>query len=329
MILQLLIAWLAVRIRRHQDHVIAYLLEENRILKTKLKGKRIQLTDTERRRLAVLAHPMDRKHLQDVSTIATPDTLQRWYRRLVVQAPSGTSRENRLGRPPVAAEIEQLVIRMANENPRWGYRRIQGALSNLGYYIHNTTVRNILRRNHIDPAPIRGKSGISWSQVIRLQWEVLDVSGCFEARLSKMAHLWASLTPLGRELSTWGSQLLDWVFDPTLDVLSHMAQQWHTLWSRYLPTFDVQYPFIFGRRGVPEGSFQSVTWQVKACLVEQDHSPPEPRRALIRPEGKLNCGRSATDSRFIMKPNTEYERGQRFDQRHLTTVEDGVYPVAA
>jgi hypothetical protein len=71
MILQLLVAWLAVRISRHQDHVIAYLFEENRILKAKLKGKRLQLTDTERRRLAELAHPIDRKRLKDVSTIAT------------------------------------------------------------------------------------------------------------------------------------------------------------------------------------------------------------------------------------------------------------------
>lgn len=57
MILPLLIAWLASRINRHQDHLIWCLLEENRILKTKLKGKRISLTDTERRRLAILAQP--------------------------------------------------------------------------------------------------------------------------------------------------------------------------------------------------------------------------------------------------------------------------------
>ena len=60
-------------------------------------------------------------------------------------------------------EIEPLVMRMANENPRWGYRRIQGALSNLGPDIDTTTVRHILRRNHIDPAPIRGKAGMNLS----------------------------------------------------------------------------------------------------------------------------------------------------------------------
>lgn len=69
MILPCLIAWFATNINRPQDHIIAYLREENRILKAKLKGKRIHLTDTERRRLAVLAHPIERKHLKDLSYV--------------------------------------------------------------------------------------------------------------------------------------------------------------------------------------------------------------------------------------------------------------------
>ena len=73
MFLPFVIAWLTTKINRHQAHVIAYLREENRILKAKLKGKRLQLTDVERRRLAVLAHPID-------TSITTADTLQRWDR---------------------------------------------------------------------------------------------------------------------------------------------------------------------------------------------------------------------------------------------------------
>lgn len=61
MILQFLIAWFATWLHRHQDHVMAYLREENRILKAKLTGRWIHLTDTERRRLAVLAHPMQKQ----------------------------------------------------------------------------------------------------------------------------------------------------------------------------------------------------------------------------------------------------------------------------
>jgi putative transposase len=223
MIFQFLIAWLAVRINRHQDHVITYLLEENRILKAKLKGKRIQLTDTERRRLAVLAHPIDRKYLKDISTIATPDTLQRWYRRLVMQEPNGTSQSKPLGRPRVAAEIEQLVVRMTYENPRWGYRRIQGALSNLGYDIDKTTVRNILRRNHIDPAPIRGKARINWSQFIKLHWEVLDLSGFFKVQLRAVAYLWTVFAQLGGNLSARGVPLLGLIQHNTLSVATSVA----------------------------------------------------------------------------------------------------------
>ena len=73
MIRQRLIAWLASRINRHQDYVIRYLREENRILKAKRTGKRMPLTDTERRRLAVLAHLINRTDLKELSTIATAE----------------------------------------------------------------------------------------------------------------------------------------------------------------------------------------------------------------------------------------------------------------
>ena len=329
MLLPLLIAWLSTRVSRHQDHVMAYLREENRILKAKLKRKRIQLTDTERRRLAVLAHPIDRKRLKDVSTIATPDTLQQWHRHLVVQSPSGKPRDNRLGRPRVAAEIEQLVVQIANENPRWGYRRIQGMLSNLGYHIHSTTVRNVLRRNHIDPAPVRGKASVSWSQFIQFHWEVLDASGFFEARLSKMAHLWGSIPQLARELSTWGSPLLGRVFDRTLGVLIYVTQKWYTLGSKCCSSLNAQHPCLFGQRDMSKEAFQSVMPLVKMYLVEQDRSPPEPRRVIICPDSGFNDARGTAHPRFVTKPDADRECGQRFDYRHPAMVENGTYPVAA
>jgi putative transposase len=81
MILHILIAMIAGWLQRHQQQVIAYLLEENRVLKAHLGRRRLQLTNTERRRLAVLAHPLGRKRLKEVATLATPDTLLRWYKR--------------------------------------------------------------------------------------------------------------------------------------------------------------------------------------------------------------------------------------------------------
>ena len=132
MILQVLIAMVGGWVQHHQQQVIAYLIEENRVLTTQLGGHRLRLTDTERRRLAALAHPLGRERLKEMATIATPATLMRWYQRLIAQKFDGSQHRCQRGRPRVAEEIERLVVRMAEENPTWSYRRLQGALTNLG-----------------------------------------------------------------------------------------------------------------------------------------------------------------------------------------------------
>jgi hypothetical protein len=108
MILQVLIAMVADWVQRHQQQVISYLIEENRILKAQLRGRRLRLTDTERWRLAALAYPLGRQRLREVATIATPDTLLRWYHRLIAQKFDGSHLRHHLGRPRVIEEIEQL-----------------------------------------------------------------------------------------------------------------------------------------------------------------------------------------------------------------------------
>src|SRR5499425_375675 len=133
MILHVLIAMVAGWLQRNQQQVITYLLEENRVLKAQLGGRRLRLTDTERRRLATFAYPLGRKRLKEVATLVTPDTLLRWYKRLIAQKFDGTKQRRPWGRPRVAEEVELLVRRMAGENPTWGYRRLQGALANLGH----------------------------------------------------------------------------------------------------------------------------------------------------------------------------------------------------
>src|SRR3712207_3337946 len=99
------------------------LLAENRVLKARLDGRWLRLTDTERRHLATLAHPLGRRRPNEVATLVTPDTLMRWYTRLIAQTFDGSQQRCLLGRPYVAQEIELLVVRMAEENPTWGYQR--------------------------------------------------------------------------------------------------------------------------------------------------------------------------------------------------------------
>jgi hypothetical protein len=105
-----LIAMVAGWLQRHQQQVITYLMAENRVLQAQLGGRRLCLTDTDRRRLAALAHPLGRQRLQELATLVTPETLVRWYKSLIAQKFDGSRQRRALGRPRVAEEIEQLRL---------------------------------------------------------------------------------------------------------------------------------------------------------------------------------------------------------------------------
>ena len=124
----------------------------------------MQLTDADRRRLAVRAMCVGRRTLREIASIATPDTLLRWHRQLVAR--KWTSRACR-GRRVILAEIERLVIRMANENPTWGYTRLQGALQNVGHRVGRSTIARILKANGLPPVPQRPTS---WQTFLRAHW---------------------------------------------------------------------------------------------------------------------------------------------------------------
>src|SRR6266700_3511315 len=226
MILHVLIAMVAGWLQRHQQQVITYLIEENRVRKAQLGGRRLRLTDTERRRLAALAHPLGRKRLKEVALLATPDTLLRWYKRLIAQKFDGSKRRTHLGRPPVAEEIEQLVMRMAEENPSWGYRRLQGALANLGHAIDKLTVRNILRRHHMEPAPQRRKGGMGWAQFLKLHWEVLAATDFFTVEVATWHGLVTYYVLVVVELATRRVHIAGITPHPTAAFMQQCARQW-------------------------------------------------------------------------------------------------------
>jgi hypothetical protein len=107
---------------------------ENRALREQLGGRRARLDDSQRRRVAVKAKALGRRALAEIATIVTPETLLAWHWKLIAQKYDGTA-HRAPGRPRTSGEIEALVVRMAEENRDWGYRRIEGALSNLGHDI--------------------------------------------------------------------------------------------------------------------------------------------------------------------------------------------------
>ena len=128
---QFLLLVLAGWVNRQQQDVIDYQQEENRVLRAGLRGKRLRLSDDDRRRLAVKAQALGREALAHIASVATPATLLRWYRHLIAAKYDG-SKNRSPGRPPTAKDIRELIVRVAQENPTWGYTRLRGALKNLG-----------------------------------------------------------------------------------------------------------------------------------------------------------------------------------------------------
>jgi len=105
-----------------------YLAAENRILRAQIQG-RLLLSDAEKATLAEIAHRLKRKALEELAAVAKPDTLLAWYRKLIANKFDGSKFHKSSGRPRVDEETE---VRMAKENPGWGYDRIVGAMANLG-----------------------------------------------------------------------------------------------------------------------------------------------------------------------------------------------------
>jgi transposase InsO family protein len=121
-----------------------------------------QLTTADRVFLAAASRLLPRPSWR--SFFVTPATLLRWHRRLVARR---WTYGGRGGRPPIGDEIRELVLRLARENPRWGYQRITGELNGLGLSVSATTVRKILRQAGLGPAVER--AGLSWRAFLRAQ----------------------------------------------------------------------------------------------------------------------------------------------------------------
>jgi len=160
---------------------IEYLTAENRILRNKLPAK-LRLSDTERATLAAIGKLLGRKALKEIASIAKPDTILAWYRKLIANKFDGAGKRDYPGRPSISTDVEALVVRMARENRSWGYDRIAGALANLGSVVSDQTVGNILKRHGIAPAPKRSQT-VFWKDFIASHMEVLAGTDFFTVEI--------------------------------------------------------------------------------------------------------------------------------------------------
>lgn len=163
---------------------LEFVLEENRVYRALLDrhSPHWQLEDTERKNLAEKGKPLG-KLLEDVITLVRPETLLKWHRRLVAKKWDYSRRRTQsVGRPPVAAELEKLVMRLAKENLTWGYDRIVGAVANLGYKVSDQTVGNILRAHGLGPA-LERKRHTTWGEFVRRHKDMLWATDFFTTEI--------------------------------------------------------------------------------------------------------------------------------------------------
>ena len=175
-------SWL--RLSRHEE---AWQTAEILILRHQLavlqrqQPRRPDLNWADRALLAALLSVIPKARRQGLRLLVTPDTILRWHRDIARRRWAARSKRGRTGRPTTRRNIKALVLRLARENPEWGYRRIHGELAGLGVNVAASTVWEILKTNGIDPAARR--TGPTWSQFLRSQAEAILACDFFSVDL--------------------------------------------------------------------------------------------------------------------------------------------------
>ena len=219
--LQLLLATFAAWASRRQGSVIAYQIEENRVLREQVQagGRRLRFTDDQRRRLAAKGKPLGRKALQQIATIVTPETILAWHRRLI--AAKWTYPQGRTGRPGVMREIRELVVRMAWENPSWGYARIQGALRHIDHRVARSTIAKVLKEHGIQPSPDRP---LSWATFVRAHAHLIAAADFFTTEVWTVRGLVRYFTLFFEDVATRRVHIAGTTTNPTSSWMEQIAR---------------------------------------------------------------------------------------------------------
>ena len=169
-----LLGWVVLRIRSDTTKDIEILVLRNQLAVLQRRTPRPRMSWADRAMIAVLAQLLPAR--RRLGLIVTPSTILRWHRQLLAR--HWTNPPVGPGRPAIPAGVRTLALRLATENPTWGYRRVHGELAGLGYRIGASTVWKILTAAGIDPAPRR--AGPTWTQFLRAQAQAILACDLFQ-----------------------------------------------------------------------------------------------------------------------------------------------------
>jgi transposase InsO family protein len=180
-----LLSWMVLHVRSETTKEIEILVLRHQLAVLQRRTPRPRISWCDRAVITALGRLLPTRRRRGF--LVTPAAILRWHRQLVGRR--WTTRSVRAGRPAIPAGVRALVVRLATENPTWGYRRIHGELAGLGYQIGASTVWKILNTAGIDPAPRR--AGPTWSQFLRTQAQAILACDLFHVDTITLNRLYA------------------------------------------------------------------------------------------------------------------------------------------
>ena len=190
--------------------------------------RRPKLNWADRALLAALLSVIPNARRHGLRLLVTPETILRWHRDIIRRRQAARSRRGKTGRPATRRNIQALVLRLARENPGWGYRRIHGELAGLGVKVAASTVWEILKSNGIEPAPRRAEP--TWQHFLRSQADAILACDFFSVDLldGTQAHVLAVIERATRRIRILGVTLHptgDWTAQQARNLVMDLGGQ--------------------------------------------------------------------------------------------------------
>jgi putative transposase len=222
-------AWLRLSRRKETWKTAEILILRHQLaVLQRRQPRRPKLNRADRALLAALLSVIPNARRHGLRLLVTPDTIMRWHRDIIRRRQVARSRRGKTGRPATRRNIQALVLRLARENPGWGYRRIHGELAGLGVKVAASTVWEILKTTGIDPAPRRTEP--TWQHFLRSQADAILACDFFSADLldGTQAHVLAVIEHATRRIRILGVTLHptgDWTAQQARNLIMDLGGQ--------------------------------------------------------------------------------------------------------